>query len=249
MIGIFDSGSGGLTVLKAVRERLPSADVIYFGDIKNVPYGSKSPAEITKLTIHALKLLKSRGATSIISACNSVSASLALSIFDFFPEPIIEMVGPTVAYFSGSRSRILLCATPATIASGTYQSAFEMVGKEISTVAIPDLAVAIEEGKPSPEIERLIASAFTGVNLTNFDVLILGCTHYPLAFAEFRKALPDIEIFDPAIAVAERVEERFWPREAGDGSLYFLISKDAPQFRALVTQFFPDNKEAIEVVE
>src|SRR5271165_3119459 len=120
MIGIFDSGSGGLTVLHAIRQVLPSADVIYFGDIKNAPYGSRSQEELSVLTIQALKLLENRGATNFVSACNSVSASLALSVLDVFTEKemqIIEMVGPTVSYFKGSAARILLCATPATIRS------------------------------------------------------------------------------------------------------------------------------------
>src|SRR4051812_29736626 len=121
MIGIFDSGSGGLTVLKAIRDVLPSADVLYMGDIKNAPYGSRSREELSKLTVEAIKLLQARGANRIVSACNSVSASLAVSIFDIFSldsTQLIEMVGPTVASFKGSNARILLCATPATVDSG-----------------------------------------------------------------------------------------------------------------------------------
>src|SRR5262249_29763383 len=121
MIGIFDSGSGGLTVLKAIREEMPSADITYFGDIKNAPYGSKTNAELSALTVKAIELLKSRGAESVVSACNSVSASLAVSLFDALslsPERLIEMVGPTVSSFKGSNARTLLVATPATIQSG-----------------------------------------------------------------------------------------------------------------------------------
>ena len=120
MIGIFDSGSGGLTVLKAVREALPSADILYFGDIKNAPYGSRSHAELSVLTMRAIELLQGRGATSIVSACNSVSASLAVSLFDALslaPEHLIEMVGPTVSSFKNSSARLLLVATPATSVS------------------------------------------------------------------------------------------------------------------------------------
>src|SRR3989344_6221172 len=123
MIGIFDSGSGGLTVLKAVREEMPSADVVYFGDIKNAPYGSRSNSELSILTVRAIELLQKRGAESIVSACNSVSASLAVSLFDALsitPTQLIEMVGPTVASFRNSDARILLCATPATIRSEVY---------------------------------------------------------------------------------------------------------------------------------
>ncbi|MCR4333930.1 MAG: aspartate/glutamate racemase family protein, partial [Patescibacteria group bacterium] len=143
MIGIFDSGSGGLTVLKAIRERMPSADILYFGDIKNAPYGSKSNSELSVLTVRAIELLQKRGATSIVSACNSVSASLAISLLDSLslaPTQLIEMVGPTVHSFKNSSARLLLVATPATIQSEIYQNAFRMIGKDVEVVAIPDLA-------------------------------------------------------------------------------------------------------------
>ncbi len=150
MIGVFDSGSGGLTVVKAIREKLPSSDILYFGDIKNAPYGSKSRAELSRLTFAGLKLLADKGATRIVSACNSASASLALSLFDasdLTPDRLIEMVGPTVGYFKHATARIALVATRATIESEAYQNAFTMLGKDVSVAAVPELAGAIEFGK------------------------------------------------------------------------------------------------------
>ena len=254
MIGMFDSGSGGLTVLKAVREVLPSADVIYFGDIKNAPYGEKSREELSTLTVLALQLLEARGATSIVSACNSVSASLAVSLFDIFafaPAQLIEMVGPTVVHFKNSPVRVLLCATPATIDSDIYQQAFQMIGKEITTVAIPELAGAIEFGEPSERIEEIIAKSFAAIHLQDFDMLILACTHYPLALSIFQKIVAgtSVRLFDPAEAVAARARELFWPREVGDGKTTFLVSKDSTPFRQLVAQLFPHSPYTIEVVE
>jgi glutamate racemase len=246
MIGIFDSGSGGLTVLKALRAELPSADVVYFGDIANAPYGTKSRAELSTLTINALQLLKAEGATKIISACNSVSASLAVSLYDAFsiaPSALIEMVGPTVSYFKGSQARIGLCATPATVDSGIYQDAFRMMNIDITTVAIPDLAGAIEFGG---DVEAIVRFAFPEPH--NFDALILACTHYPLVIESFKKALPGVVIFDPAVAVAERAKAQFWPQEVGNGTTRFIVSKDSPKFRGLVTELFPMEKYAIEVL-
>jgi len=250
MIGIFDSGSGGLTVLKALRSTLPSADVVYFGDIKNAPYGEKTQEELSLLTMQALKLLQKRGATKIISACNSVSASLALSLFDAFdiaPTHIIEMVGPTVAYFKDAPERILLCATPATVRSGIYQNAFKMVGKEIQVLAIPGLAGAIEFGKSDTEIEEIITGAFKAQDAA--DTVIFGCTHYPLVAPLFSKVLPDVQFFDPALAVAERAQELFWPQEVGDGTTKFLISKDSAHFRDLVSTLFPNTTYEVEVLK
>lgn len=252
MIGIFDSGSGGLTVLSAIRVRMPSADVVYFGDIKNAPYGSKSNSELSVLTVHAIELLQKRGAGSIVSACNSVSASLAVSLFDALsiaPTHLIEMVGPTVSYFKNSSARLLLTATQATIESGVYQNAFHMIGKEIETVAIPDLASAIEFGKSEEEIEHIIRNAFKNVKFDEFDVLILACTHYPLVTEVFKRVLGSVRLFDPALAIGERVKKRLWPREVGDGNTHFIISKDSQPFRDRVTQFFPKSEFTIEVLD
>ena len=252
MIGIFDSGSGGLTVLRAIRKNLPSADVLYFGDIKNAPYGSRSREELSTLTIHALRYLLDNGATSIVSACNSVSASLAVSLYDAFdlaPGSLIEMVGPTVSNFRSSQKRILLCATPATIHSGIYQNAFLMIGITIQTLPIPDLARAIEFGASEDEIETIIRNAFQNVPSDAFDTVILACTHYPLVMPVFERVLGDkITIVDPALAVADRVEHLFWPREAGYGKTKFVISQDSEPFRNFVQELFPDTKCEIMLI-
>ncbi|MBI5645155.1 aspartate/glutamate racemase family protein [Candidatus Kaiserbacteria bacterium] len=253
MIGIFDSGSGGLTVLSAIRDRFPSIDVLYYGDIKNAPYGSKSREELSALTVHALKFLSDRGCRSIVSACNSVSASLAVSLFDSFDvglEHLIEMVGPTVRAFRGTKARLALCATPATIQSGIYQNAFTMIGKQVEYISIDNLAGAIEFGKSESEIEGIVRQAFPEYVQEKFDVLILACTHYPLVLDVFKRVLGDkVSIFDPALVVAERVETQLWPREMGDGKTHFAISQDSPHFRTLVERLFPNTTYEIEVVE
>ena len=252
MIGIFDSGSGGLTVLKAVREQMPSADILYFGDIKNAPYGSKSNSELSVLTVRAIELLQERGAGSIVSACNSVSASLAVSLFDVLslaPDHLIEMVGPAVRAFKNSSSRLLLVATPATIRSEIYQNAFHMLGKEVETIAIPDLAAAIEFGSSEEEIERIIRDAFKKISLDEFDMLILACTHYPLVQNIFEKVVGSMSIFDPALAVGERVKSQMWPREVGEGTTHFIISRDSQPFRDRVGGLFPNGEVVVEVIQ
>lgn len=249
MIGLFDSGSGGLTVLKALRERLPSADVLYYGDIANAPYGSRTREELSLLTVKALEFLQKNGAEAIVSACNSVSASLAVSLFDTLelaPKQLIEMVGPTVSAFKGSTERILLLATPATVSSGIYQNAFRMIGKDIEARPIEKLAEQIEFGASDEEIEKTIQNALR--SLPEVDVVVLACTHYPLALPAFKKVLGEIPIFDPADVVAERAERLFWPREVGRGATRFVITKESAPFRALVAAMFPKGQYAIEVV-
>ncbi len=252
MIGIFDSGSGGLTVLKAIRTRMPSADILYFGDIKNAPYGSKSTGELSTLTVRAIELLQKRGAESIVSACNSVSASLAVSLFDALslaPTQLIEMVGTTVSSFKNTPARLLLVATPATIQSEIYQNGFRMVGKEVTALAIPDLASAIEFGAPEAEIEGLIRNALAGVPLAECDVLILACTHYPLVADLFKKMTGPLPLFDPALAVADRAKRQLWPREVGDGTTRFIISTDSEPFRDRVAALGLNGEPLIEVLD
>lgn len=243
MIGIFDSGSGGLTVLKEIRKRLPKVDIVYFGDIKNAPYGTKTQEELIKLTAAAIELLKARGATHIVSACNSVSAALAVSNA---PKDMIEMIEPTVASLKDSSAKILLVATPATINAEIYQSAFQAIGKDIQTLAIPELAGAIEFGASDVEIEKIVSDVLAQVDQDGFDTLILGCTHYPFARSAFEKVLLGVAVIDPAVAVAERVATQF--AEEGSGATHFLISKDSEPFRRRVGELMLDEGVVIEVI-
>ena len=251
MIGIFDSGVGGLTVLKAIRDVYPSIDVVYFGDTKNAPYGVKSREELSALTVGGIRFLLDHGANTIVSACNSVSASLAVSLYDVLSlssTQLIEMVGPCVSSFKGSNARVALCATRATIESGICQDAFRMIGKEIQAISIPELAGAIEKGEGDVIYEKYIRTAFASVPPDSYDVLVLGCTHFPLVIDAFRRVLGNIVIFDPAEAVAERVRRDLWPREMGYGKTQFFISQDSAQFRAFAKALFSEEDFTIEVV-
>lgn len=253
MIGVFDSGAGGLTVLEAIRKRLPSADIIYFGDTKHAPYGPRPRTELSRLTVEGFRTLAAHGASSIVSACNSVSGSLALALLELSDIPqdrLIEMVAPTVrALTRGEHGRILLVATEATVSSGLYTEAFGMLGMEVEARAIPGLAGAIEAGEDEERMYAHISAALEG-SAGTFDTLVLACTHYPLVEHLFRRAVGEgPRIYNPAEAVAEEVEARFWPREAGYGSLRFLMSADSPTLRARIGTLFPESAGTIEVLE
>lgn len=248
MIGIFDSGSGGLTVLKEIRARMPQADIVYFGDIKNAPYGTRSLEELTALTVAAIELLEKRGAQSIVSACNSVSAAIAASLADKLPKQLVEMVGPTVNAFKDSHTRVLLAATPATIESEIYQNGFKMIGKDIATVAIPELAGAIEFGNSDAELEAIIRKALAEVDVNSYDTLVLGCTHYPFAKHLFKKVAPDLAVVDPAVAVAEQVKGQMEEEEQGSGTTRLIISKESEHFRSRVQEMVGQGEAGIEVL-
>lgn len=248
MIGVFDSGVGGLTVLRAMRDAFPSFDAVYFGDTKNAPYGLRTREELSGLTVAGIRFLLDHGATTIVSACNSVSASLAVSIFDVLSIEqghIIEMAGPCVSAFKNSPARVALCATQATVDSGLYQNAFRMIGKEIQAVAIPSLAGSIEKGEGAAVYETHIRSALSALDPDSYDVLVLGCTHFPLVMDSFKKVLGGKALFDPATAVAARVYRDLWPREMGYGKTRFFMSAESAQFRTLVAELFPEGQYEI----
>lgn len=261
MIGIFDSGSGGLSVLKEVRAHSPKTPVVYFGDIKNAPYGVRSREELGALTVLGFEKLISEGAEYLISACNSVSASIALPMFDILniePRDIVEMVGPTIEYFRDREpKRVVVAATPATISSGMYRLGFESIHVPIIELPIPELALAVEQGRPREELDKIVERAFSPIP-SAFDTVLLACTHYPLARESFERVLykkqSDAMIVDPAPIVAERAIKRFelsneTLQEGEDGgSIRFIISKDSAPFRERVASLFPGEKVTIDIL-
>ena len=247
MIGLFDSGVGGLTVLKAIRARAPQANIVYFGDIRNAPYGSKKPEELATLTRAGIATLLTYGAHDVVSACNSVSASfLEGAISGRF----IEMTGPTArAMRLLAGSRVLLLATEATQRSGIYNHALDPI-VQVTTLSVPELAGAIESGKNEAHIRRIITEALSPQKEHAFDAVLLGCTHYPLVHeyirSEVHTLFGKIPVIDPAGAVAEEVVQRF--DIAGNGNTTFYISQESDTFRSLVRSLFGANKYAIEIV-
>lgn len=253
MIGIFDSGSGGLSVLKALRERAPEADIVYFGDLANAPYGNKSREELGALTVLGIQKLIDEGAGEIVSACNSVSVSIVLPMFEILDIPrvsIIEMVGPTVASFKGSEGDVLVAATKATVESGVYQDGFRLLGLRAEGVALPELVAHIEQGAPDDEMYPFIRDALLPYAEHGFATLILGCTHYPLVRHLFKDALLELgmeaKLFDPAEPVADAAAARFVTR--GQGNLRFLLSDDRPAFREHLARHLGGVLHTVEVV-
>lgn len=252
MIGIFDSGVGGLSVLKKIREKAPRADIIYFGDTANAPYGTRPLDELRGLTSSAVELLLSRGARDIVSACNSVSAFMTLSesgLLASVPLSIIEMTRPTVRAlareFQGKK--IAFLATPATITSGIYARGCMEAGIDGTFIAVPELAGAIESGAPRATIASIVARAVAELS-RDIDVVSLSCTHYPFVrdifIEEIARQGLSAETFDPADSVAEDV--CVGCETLGEGKTRFLISRDSPVFRRLAEEHFGNTD--IEVI-
>jgi glutamate racemase len=242
MIGIFDSGSGGLTVLREIRKRAPHADIVYFGDLKNAPYGNKSREELGALTVLGIQKLIDAGAHEIVSACNSVSVSIVLPMFEILELPtanIIEMVGPTVHSFKGKTATVLVLATRATVESNVYQEGFHMLGIEAHGVALPELVRQIEAGAPPETLATTIRETLAHHPRRDYTHIVLGCTHYPLVRDVFENVLRELgfvaDVVDPAVPVAEAVTERFDIK--GAGAITFLTSKQSDVFDRFTREF------------
>lgn len=235
MIGIFDSGSGGLSVLRELRAHAPDADVVYFGDLKNAPYGNKAREELGALTVLGIEKLIQEGVTEIVSACNSVSVSIALPMFDILGIPranIIEMVGPTVSSFRGSEARVLVVATKATIDSHVYQDGFRVLGVGAHGIALPELASLIETNAGDDAYKHIIRLALLPFQGTDLTHIVLGCTHFPLVAHVFTEVIEELgmkaELVDPAVVVVDHVINQF--TVTGSGTTKIIVSNESAVF-------------------
>lgn len=230
MIGVFDSGVGGLTVYRAIRSYAPKADIIYLGDTKHAPYGNKTKDEVKELAKENIKKLLDEGATEIVSACNSISISLDGPLLDasgLSSKEIIEMVGPTVQDIKQREEQVvLLCATQITIDSGVYQEKLSAVGKKVIELPLPDLVSYIESGKSEEEIKKLLEKYKGEKDVSSAEIVLLGCTHFPLVQNLFEEVF-GLPAYNPAFAVAKEVLAKF--NCDGEGKEKILFSKETRQ--------------------
>ncbi len=248
MIGIFDSGIGGLGTTSAIRKKAPHADIVYFGDLANMPYGPRPTEELFHLTLDAMMFLRAKGATEFVAACNSVSVSVITPITDVFGTSqtrIIEMVGPAARALARhtSEDHILVIATIATVRSGIYERAFQQQGLSVEMLAVPLLASAIEREVSSEEVQHIIAPAIQKAISIQAKTLVFGCTQFPFVREEFVRAFSEreykIDVFDPSDAVADEAVTMF--DVSGSGTIHFYVSKSSNVFSQTVRELFGDT--------
>ncbi len=185
MIGIFDSGIGGLTVVREILEQLPEYRIVYFGDTARTPYGTKSPKTITEYAIEDMEFLLAQGAKIIVIACNSVSSVAADILRERYDVPIFEVIAPAVKRtLEVTRNlRVGVIGTRATIGSGVYERSLKTLRGDIQVFsqACPLLVPLVEEGwLKRPETKQIVRKYLFPLKLRQLDALVLGCTHYPL---------------------------------------------------------------------
>lgn len=209
-IGVFDSGVGGLTVVRALMERLPFESIHYFGDTARVPYGVKSVQTISHYTTQIAEFLLEKRVKLLIIACNTMAAVAAQLVRDLSPAPVLDVIeaGAVSALAASHARRIGVIGTPTTINSNAYARAIHEIEPEarLFSQACPLFVPLVEEGWLDHEVTRLTAQEYLKPVLTEqVDTLVLGCTHYPLLKPLLRDvAGPGVALVDSADAMAEQ---------------------------------------------
>jgi glutamate racemase len=265
-IGVFDSGFGGLTVLKALLELLPDADYLYFGDTARLPYGSKSVETVARYAVEAAHFLESHGAQLLVIACNTATALALDRITAAAHVPVVGVVEPGAeAAASASRSkRVVVIGTDATVSSHAYHRALEGRGLDAREKACPLFVPLVEEGwvehPVTEQVARIYLDEAFGDGFRDADVLVLGCTHYPLLKPLLRRVTPpNVTIVDSAESTArvvashlrellphsppEEKESRAHPR------LKFFATDSVEKFRRLGQRFLGHSTEDVEHVD
>jgi glutamate racemase len=213
-IGVFDSGFGGLTVLKALLEAIPGADYLYFGDTARLPYGSKSVETVAKYACEAARFLEQQGAELLVIACNTATALALDQIRQAASVEVVGVIEPGAqrAAAASSTKKIVVIGTEATICSHAYRNALAKYQAESREKACPLLVPLVEEGwTDNPVTEQVariyLAEAFAD-GFSSADVLLLGCTHYPLLKPVLQKVVPEgVTLVDSAESTAHAVAD------------------------------------------
>lgn len=259
-IGVFDSGVGGLTVVRAVRRLLPGHDIIYLGDTARVPYGTKSPRTVERYSLGCQRFLLERTVDLVMVACNTASATALPALREASPVPVIGAVEPGArsALAATESGRIGVIGTLATVSSGAYAREINARSPDarVTALACPLLVPLAEEGWTDDDIARAVARRYLGELFTRdaeIDTLVLGCTHYPLlrgVLAQTAEILAQhrVAIVDSATAMATAALDQVSRAAAGEGKLH-CYATDTSRLGELGPRFLGEPLESFELVD
>lgn len=248
-IGVFDSGIGGLTVLREIIDRIPGESTVYFGDNGRTPYGTKSHSTIVKYSLQDMRFLESHDVKMIVIACSTASAHAYKALKRVSKVPVVEMIYPSseAAVEATGNGRIGIIATNATVSGGTYKDAIDEIrgGRDIQVIqnACPMFVQLAEEGWWDDEIAHLTARRYLKP-LIDFgvDTVVLGCTHFPLLSNTIRDVMgSDIKLINSGVcvsAVIDRIlDDRDMRNNSGTVTREFYTSDDEEKFEAVAAPF------------
>jgi glutamate racemase len=258
-IGVFDSGIGGLTVLRALIDRLPQEHFLYLGDTARVPYGNKSPETVTRFAAENVAFLVERGVKLVVVACNTASAVALSALVERFRLPILGVIEPGVraAVRSTRTGRIGVIGTAATVRSGRYERGIldRMPRARVSSRACPLFVPLVEEGWIDTPVTEMVAHHYLDpLRHEGIDTLVLGCTHYPLLKPVIARVLGrEVRLVDSAVETAEEVarvlEERELGGEGGGGRFRVFLSDASDCFQEVGERILGKPIERIELIE
>jgi len=255
MIGVFDSGIGGLTVVRRLLELLPDYRIVYFGDTARVPYGGKSPETVTRYAFEDADFLLGRGAKLIVVACNTASAIALDALRARLSVPVIGVIEPAVqaAVRASASGRIGVIGTRATIASGIYERMVTALRPDAFVVAEPaPLLVPLveEDWLDQPETPSIIRAYLAPLLQRRVDTIILACTHYPVLRDMVARLVGEgVTLVDPARETAQQTHARVVKDQALRESLdrsqdhLFFVSDITPHFAAVSERFLARSIE------
>jgi glutamate racemase len=265
-IGVFDSGFGGLTVLKALLELIPGADYVYFGDTARLPYGSKSVETVARYAVEAAHYLEDHGSEVLVIACNTATALALDRITVAANVPVVGVVEPgaEAAASVSKNKRVVVIGTEATVSSHAYRKALEARGLAAGEKACPLLVPLVEEGwvdhPVTEEVARIYLREAFADGFQDADALVLGCTHYPLLKPLLRRVAPShVSIVDSADStagvVAGRLEKLLPPGQAMHEErrmhprLKFFATDSVEKFRRLGERFLGHSIDDVQHVD
>jgi glutamate racemase len=257
-IGVFDSGIGGLTVVRALMQRLPHESLLYFGDTARVPYGNKSPETVRRYSREILEFLLGRDVKLVVVACNTASAHALEELKRIAPVPVEGVIEPgaRAAVAASAGRRIGVIGTAGTVGSGAYGRAIEAAGDRVAVTsqACPLFVPLVEEGWLDHAATRLIAEAYLApLRAQAIDTLVLGCTHYPLLKPLLASLLgPSIALIDSAEETAAAVARELAASTlhapaTATGHVHFVVSDDPERFVKVGSMFLGETVRDVEL--
>ena len=263
-IGVFDSGLGGLTVVRAILDRLPGEDLVYLGDTARVPYGTRSEKTVLAYARSCARRLSQHDIKLLVVACNTVSAVAVDLLAAELDIPVLGVIGPGArAGARTGRSRIGVIATAGTVDSGAYPRAVAAVDTRVETFmqAAPLLVPLAEEGWITGEVPRLVVRRYLEpLVAADIDALVLGCSHYPLLRAPIEQELAELHgrplpVVDSAEAtaseLAELLEQRSLSTTRAQGGLKIMVTDMPKRFTEVAARFLgrPLGGLAVEAID
>jgi glutamate racemase len=258
-IGVFDSGFGGLTVLKVLLEVVPEARYLYFGDTARLPYGSKSVSTVAKYAVEACQFLQQHGADMLVIACNTATALAFDQINQAAKVPVVGVVEPGAerAAAASRNRKVVVLGTEATVSSHAYRKALEARGVQAREKACPLLVPLVEEGwidhPVTEQVARIYLDEAFADGFQSADVMVLGCTHYPLLKPLLKRvAPPNVLIVDSAESTAHAVRENLGGNPTAtrsNAAIQFFVTDSIEKFQRLGTRFLGRSIENVEHVD